>query len=347
MPALAAEDLDYVLEHAREAWGELADARIFITGGTGFFGCWLVETLAWAHDRLGLNSSMTVLTRSPEAFRAKAPHLASHRAVTLLAGDVCDFQFPHGGFTHVVHAATPSSGSVTRDHARMLEILVEGTRRTLDFAVAAGARRFLFTSAGAVYGTQPADMTHVPETYAGLPNTPDPHKNLYGEGKLRAEELCASYSGRLEPVIARCFTFVGPHLPLDIHFAIGNFIRDCLNGQRIEIRGDGTARRSYLYAADLAIWLWTMLARGEAGGIYNVGSEQDVSIAELARTVAAAIRPATEIHVAGVAHAGAPVDRYVPRTARARGELGLREGIGLREAIRRTAEWYITAAARR
>jgi dTDP-glucose 4,6-dehydratase len=221
----------------------------------------------------------------------------------------------------------------------MLDSIVAGTRRTLDFAVSAGASKFLLTSSGAVYGKQPSEMTHVPETYAGAPDTMNP-RSAYGEGKRLAELLCAIYHQRqgLETKIARCFAFVGPYLPLDVHFAIGNFIRDAIAGRPIEIKGDGTPHRSYLYAADLAIWLWTILAHGAACRPYNVGSEESVSIADLARGVAAALQPDLGVHIAGRPAAGTPVARYVPETGRA-AELGLQPYASLDCGIRRTASW--------
>jgi nucleoside-diphosphate-sugar epimerase len=333
-----ARDLQRVLEHTTGLWEELRDARIFVTGGTGFFGCWLLESFAYAREQLRLSATVTVLTRSPEAFRAKAPHLAGHPAVHVLAGDVRSFPFPKERFTHVIHAATDASASLNRDHPlAMLDTIVEGTRHTLDFALACGAQRFLLTSSGAVYGAQPSEITHVPETYGGGPD-PNHPKWTYGEGKRLAELLCAIYHKQfgLECVIARCFAFAGPYLPLDIHYAIGNFIRDALRGGPVRVGGDGTPYRSYLYAADLAVWLWTILLRGVPCRPYNVGGERDLTIAELAHVVAATLGVPGNVKIAKTPLPGAPPERYVPSTKRAREELSLRETVELEEAIRST-----------
>lgn len=334
MPDALGLDLEHILAHTAGVWKELAGARIFITGGTGFFGYWLLESFAYAVDRLELDASAMVLTRSPERFAAKAPHLARHRAIHLLPGDVRRFDFPAGRFTHVIHGAAEASAKLNREQpGTMLETIVDGTRRTLEFAAAAGAERFLLIGSGAVYGPQPPDMQRIPETWLGGPDSTDPAA-AYAEGKRTAELLCA-ISG-LDCSLARCFAFTGPHLPLDAHFAIGNFIRDCLCSRAIQVRGDGSAYRSYLYAADLAIWLWTLLARGARGRAYNVGSENAIGMAELASQVRETLASPYEVHIAQPRHEG-PAERYVPDTTRAREELGLAEWISLAESIRRTA----------
>lgn len=229
-----AEDLDHILEHTIGLWEELRGQNLFITGGTGFFGCWLLESFAWANDRLKLGALATVLSRSPERFTDKAPHLANHPAIRLIQGDVKSFEFPEGNFPYVIHAATESSAKLnTENQLLMFDTIVEGTQRVLEFARTHETRKFLLTSSGAVYGKQPPEITHIPEEYVGAPDMMDT-RSTYGEGKRAAELLCTLYAKQygIETKIARCFAFVGPYLPLDIHYAIGNFIRDAVKGDR-------------------------------------------------------------------------------------------------------------------
>jgi dTDP-glucose 4,6-dehydratase len=339
-----AADLDHVLQHIRPLSEELRGARIFITGGTGFFGCWLLESFAWANERLGLGAEALVLTRDFESFARKAPHLARRPDIRFHIGDVCDFAFPAGRFSHVIHAATEASAKLNEEKpALMLNTIVFGTTHALDFAERCGARKFLLTSSGAVYGAQPTDMTHISEEHKGAPDVSDP-RSAYGEGKRMSELDCAirGRSAGIETKIARGFAFVGPYLPLDAHFAIGNFIRDAMAGGPIKVNGDGTPWRSYLYAADMAIWLWTMLIRGASNRPYNLGSRNALSIAQIAGAVSRALPGRVPVEIARQPVAGSPASRYVPETARAEKELGLREWIGLEEAIRRTAQWRQT-----
>ena len=305
-------------------------------------GCWLLESFAWANDQLGLRAGAHVLTRSPAAFARKAPHLAGNPAIVMSTGDVRTCEFPAGNFGFVIHAATDASVALNRaEPLRMLDTITLGTRRTLDMAVGCGARRFLFTSSGAVYGRQPPELEHVPEDFRGAPDPIDTAA-AYGEGKRVAELLCSIYAREkgLGTSIARCFAFIGPHLPLDGSFAAGNFVRDRLHGDVIRIDGDGTPRRSYLYGSDLAAWLWTLLFRGPAGRAYNVGSEDDVSIEELARMVAVSgDRPPCPVTVAKQASPGTAAERYVPSTRRISAELGLRPTVDLDESIARTLRW--------
>jgi dTDP-glucose 4,6-dehydratase len=337
-----ARDLDHVLEKTEALWTGAPGARFFITGGTGFVGTWLTESLLWANLRLGLGLKAVLLTRSPERFGARSPHLAADPAVTLWTGDATEFALPEGPFEFLVHAATeeyaaPSPGRP----AGILDRDLAATRRVLELARHSGVRRMLFTSSGAVYGKQPPEFSNVSEEYAGAPTTCDTGA-AYGIGKRVSEYLCACYSQvyGFDATIARLFAFLGPYLPLDANYAAGNFLRDAMAGGPISIAGDGTPYRSYLYAADLAIWLWTILFRGQSARPYNVGSPAEISIVELARAIAREVAPGAEIQIARQAVPGAPAARYVPSTDRAQRELGLQVWIPLDEAIRRTRAWH-------
>ena len=335
IPTTLTADLRHILTHSEDLWEELRGQRIFMTGGTGFFGCWLLEAFCAANRELGLNARVSVLSRDPKRFAAKAGHLADDSAVDFVAGELNSFDFPTGNFLHVIHAALNYLAPLT-----LFVDAISATRRMLEFAVRCEARGFLFISSGAVYGRQPPELTHVPEDYIGAPITTD-LRSSYGEAKRGSEFLCAAFHAEhgLQTKIARGFAFVGPYLPLDLNFAIGNFVRDALKGDIINVNGDGTPRRSYLYGADLAIWLWRILLRGAPSRPYNVGGEADVSIAQLAKIVRDEVNPRAEVHFAQEADPGEAAERYVPSTGRARSELGLEEWIDLRDGIRRMGEW--------
>jgi len=336
---LPVSDLAHVLAHTVSLWDDLRGCRVFLTGGTGFFGVWILESFADAVDRLGLDSEIVVLSRDPAAFARKCPHLAGHRAITVAAGDVCSFVFPGGEFSHVIHAATEAS--TTLNPLVMLDTITNGTRRVLEFAAQCGCRRFLLASSGGVYGRQPPELLSIPEDYRGAPEL-GKSTSAYGEGKRMAEFLCTiiARSAGFDAVSVRGFAFVGPGLPLDRHFAVGNFLRDALHGGPVKIGGDGTPVRSYLYAADLAIWLWTLLLRGTPGAAYNVGSDEAVTIEVLAHKVASQFSPVPPVEIAKEPpRDGRLPERYVPSVERARSELGLDVWVTLDDALCRTAAY--------
>ena len=221
----------------------------------------MLESFLWANDELDLRAEAIVLTRDPNRFAEGAPHVAGQAAIRLHPGDVRSFDSPEKGCSHVLHMATETVLGNSADAS--FRTAVEGSERVLDFAARRGVRRLLFTSSGAVYGPQPPEVDRLSEDYPGAPHAEDPSAG-YAHGKRAAEFLCAVAAEEtdLEAKIARGFAFVGPLLPLDPNFAIGNFIRDALAGSPISVNGDGTTRRSYLYASDLAIWLWTILFKG-------------------------------------------------------------------------------------
>lgn len=326
-----------------KSWQALAGARVFVTGGTGWLGRNLLELLILANREYRLDLRVTALSRHPEMFIADAPELASAPELTLLAGDVRHVSFPDAAYTHIVHGAATRAAETfagAEDVEKFL-LLVDGTRRVLELARRSGTRNFLMLSSGAA-AVPPPDGSPWHEDHDAAPLTTTPNTGL-GQGKRAAEYLVAAQarSFGISATIARCFSFVGPHLPLDLHYAAGNFIADALARRPIRVKGDGTALRSYLYTEDLAIWLVALLARQGEARVYNVGSDQAVSILQLAEQVRDVLAPTLPVVVESArppTHAMG--DRYVPDIQRARRELGLDVWTPLDTAIRLTADFF-------
>jgi len=316
--------------------------NLLITGGTGFFGRALIKYLE--AERLAIGAlpfeQITILSRSPEKFCLNYPALANLVWIRWHAGDVLNPDtFPRQNFSHILHAAADSTDAAALTPLQRYQQIVSGTQNILDFAVQHGTKRFLLTSSGGVYGPQPDGMVLIPETYNGIPD-PLLLSSTYGIAKRQAEHLCALYGEQfgLETVIARCFAFVGEDLPLNAHFAIGNFIRDALWHEAITVAGDGTPLRSYLDQRDLAHWLSCLLLQGQPRQAYNVGSDQGISVADLAYLVRDTLAPRKSVHILGVPDQQLQRNRYIPNIAKARTSLQLDVRISLEQAIAHAAE---------
>ena len=346
--ALSQDDLDLVLSLTPEFWSRFGGARLFMTGGTGFVGNWLLQVVQRANVKLGSQMELVVLTRDPERAHQQTPYVFNRPDTTLVAGDISHFTGPVGKIDLCIHAATDVGDPIkTDDPLRVFDSIVQGTRRMLELADANGASRFLLTSSGAVYGTQPVDLERMVETYSGAPDPLQPNA-AYGNGKRAAEWLACAYAAQtsqagFDSCIARIFALIGPGLPLNGPFAAGNFVRDALAGQAIKINGDGRPLRSYLYMADLCVWLLRILGSGAAGQAYNVGSEASVSIAALAQQVVDAAGVDVPIHLQRPGASDALPTRYVPDTRKARQELDLAEFTPLNTALLKTIQWSRSA----
>ncbi len=294
-----------------------------MTGGTGFFGKSLLR-----HCLDLKRNALVLLSREPRKLVEEFPSLAVDKNIELLRGDVRDFEYPEGDFDYIIHGAATSCRIIPDEEMR--SVVMGGTKHVLEFAKCnKRLSNFLFISSGAVYGNK----NNVPLS-EDFPCEPE---NVYGRSKLEAERLCLAAG--IPCSIARCFAFIGEYLPLDVHFAVGNFIRDCLNDKAIVIQGDGTPLRTYMYAGDLARWLWSILLRGKNGRAYNVGSDRMISIGELARTVQKVSGTQNQIRIS-LPPSGRPPQCYAPDIGRARRELGLEVETSLEDAIRLTLGYH-------
>ncbi len=315
----------------------LSGRHLLLTGGTGFFGRWLLALLSLL-NRQGVGITVTVLSRNPERFLAAQPVFCKYAWLQWLRGDVRELQnISIKPVDLIIHGAADTSVMGNAQPLELFDTIVNGSRRVLDLAVHSGCTRVLLTGSGAQYGSLP-NSSGVLEGYTGACMS-NAISSVYGEAKRAQETLGIIYAKNqgVDVVMTRCFSFSGAGLPLGGHFAIGNFVRDALFSSEVVLNSNGKAVRSYLHGADLAVWLLTLLVRGESGTAYNVGSDQAISIADLARRVIARLAPEKPLRILGQAEE-ASRSFYIPDISKAKA-LGLDVWTSLDESIDSMAGW--------
>lgn len=331
-----------IWENHQEIWRELQNKKIFLTGGTGFFGKSFLDLILDFNQNRNLNLKVTILSRDPKNFTNKHSKLVDSKWIDFITGDVSDFAYPQIRYDYVLHFATPASATLNLESPiEMFNTIIDGSRNVLNFAKTIQTKSVLLASSGAVYGKQPTELSHVPESYVGAPLT-NAKNASYGEAKRAVELLGNLYADKynFEHKIARCYAFVGPYLDPNGTFAIGNFIKNAIFNESILIKGDGTDLRSYMYSDDLVLSLLKILIFGKNKQPYNVGSDEAISIKELAELVASTLNPQLKIEILQQSNPSAPVNRYVPNVDLLHGELKIKPSITLEQAIRETAEYY-------
>lgn len=305
----------------------LEGKKILITGGTGFFG----KNIFYHAPYLLEKNSITLVSRNPEKFFSFFPHLREHKNLSFLHCDVREFSSQMFDYDLIIHAAASFGNDVTEEETS--SIIRKGTEKLLDFAKKnPRLQRFLFVSSGAVYGRKLKESQN--ENMPLAPCEP------YGIAKKEAEEMCMQ--AQIPCVIARCFAFAGEFMALESHFAVGNFISDILHNRDIEIRGDGSAIRSFMYSGDLVkhLLLLAQEANIPSGRIYNVGSDEAVSIKELAEMISAYNGNRNKIFVRKKYEENTPPDIYVPDISKIRLELNAPNICSLEETLFRTIEYF-------
>jgi dTDP-glucose 4,6-dehydratase len=343
MKRIPVEDLEHIYQNTQDIWESFRGKSIFLTGGTGFFGKWLLESFIHINEKLELNATITTLTRNPEAFLLEYPFYKEHtNTVHFVKGDILTYDFNlEENFQFIIHAATAASESLNKSNPLlMMDTITIGTRRVLDFAITQPIEGFLFISSGAIYGKQPWNVSHIREEDSFKVDINNPN-TAYAEGKRIAELYCSTYYEKYNlPIkIARCFAFVGPYLPLDTHFAIGNFINNAINNEDIIIKGDGSTIRSYMYASDLVVWLWKILLKGEINQPYNVGSDEGVSIKQLAEKISSISNSKVAVKIVGSPVQKEHIDIYCPSITKAQ-IINTFIKVQLSESIEKTIKFY-------
>jgi nucleoside-diphosphate-sugar epimerase len=328
-------DLDYILKNTTNEVANFSQKKILITGGTGFFGTNLLNTFKYMINNTEISFTVDVICRNPDKFSMNHPELYHFDSFKFIKQDISHPFKLHSSYDYIIHAATSASKNIN-DHSfdKMAQTIIDGTINTLN-AIQNKGSKFLYISSGGIYG----DNISKKKTKEHDLNSINPMSGHYSYhlSKLCAENLCFSYANKFDIniKIARCFAFVGPHLPLDEHFAIGNFINSALNNDKITIKSEGKSVRSFLYASDLVIWLIKILCQGNNLQPYNVGSSEEITIADLAKKIGDLKSIPIEIE------GNSEKDTfYVPNVDLTMSDLDIQNFIDLDSAIEKTIEWY-------
>jgi len=328
-----------IIKTNQDLWPCLKQKKIFLTGGTGFFGKSFLDLFNFLNKELKFQSKITILTRNSDSFKSDYPEFAGLDFISFFQGDICDFTFPEDQYDYILHFATPASATLNQEQPQdIYNIITKGTERVLEFAKKCQAKKILFASSGAVYGVQPWATTYIEESYvANLSQTIG-----YGAGKHAAETMgvLAAEKNSFEFKIARCFAFIGSYLDPQGTYAIGNFVRDAVLSKNIIVRGDGRDVRSYMSADDLIVALLKILINGKNKVAYNVGSDETMTIKELATTIKSLVNPKIKVEILGKINESVSPNRYVPNIDLLKSELKYIPSVTFSDSVLEMAKYY-------
>jgi dTDP-glucose 4,6-dehydratase len=339
--ALVRADAEAVLDGRSRRLDALRGHHVFISGGTGFLGTWLLELIKTLNESHGFGLRATVFSRQARAYAARWPHLGQLEGVRFEDGDIRYFSELPRDVRYIIHAAALTDRRLLASQpSAVAETNSVGTQRLLRAAnLLEDVQKFVLLSSGLVYGAQPWDLARVDEAFAGPMRCNDVNA-VYAESKRFAEVVgqSAISESKLPVVTLRPFAFVGPYQSLQLPWAVTDFIRDSFTGGPIRIMGDGSTVRSLMYASDYAFWVLAALANGRPRETYNVGSPEPVDLGSLAKLITQSFTPVPDIRTR-LGQTGHDRNRLVPDVSRAQRDLGVEVTVPLVEAIQRTITW--------
>ena len=128
------DDFNDIINNGNSFWKDLENQSIFLTGGTGFIGIWLLNTITELNKKQNKNIKVTVLSRDVNKFKNKYPKVFSSKEITFISGDICNFKYPKEKFAYIIHGATDASADLNeKNPLLMYSTIVDGTKNILDF----------------------------------------------------------------------------------------------------------------------------------------------------------------------------------------------------------------------
>ncbi len=356
--AVVQRDLDHICSNLSDEFASMAGKNMLITGGAGFLGYYLVQSvLHWNNETSDARRiQVTVYDSYVRGVPAWLMQLKSHENLTLVEHDITKpLPVDIADFEYIVHAASIASPTFYRRHPiETMDANVNGLRSLLEYfrqqkEAHKRTEGFLFFSSSEIYGDPPSENIPTPETYRGNVSCTGP-RACYDEAKRYGETLCVNFAHQfgLPIKVARPFNNYGPGLKLSDRRVIPDFARDILAGRDIVMLSDGSPTRTFCYAADAIVGYYKILVKGRSGEAYNIGTEEpELSMVQLAERLVSLASELFDCHARVVCERSADpqylVDtpnRRCPMIAKAKADLGYTPTISLDEGLMRSLLWY-------
>ena len=315
--AYFSSDLEEICIESEQFLDYFKNKSILVAGATGFIGSWLIATLEHMNLTRQANIKVVALSRRGNIDGTKTN--TTHHL--LLDVGKTAINYP-GEFDCIFSAITPSSSQHGGlDPRQVLDASINGTENLLQLAAKGSDTSFINLSSGIV-------TKRLNDYELDLEQPSD----AYLLGKRRAEDLVqnATETGRVQGKSLRLYAFAGPGIPLDQHFAVGNFMSNAKNREPIKVDGNPETRRSYLYPTDL---ISNILAAATipSGDVMELGSMDVVTMYELAQTINTVTCNTGVIQSSGFGNS----DGYFPITS----NLAVSQKVSLEDALTRWYQW--------
>jgi dTDP-glucose 4,6-dehydratase len=315
---------------------EFDGSTITILGGTGFIGQWLIQALNEFGSNFGFSSEIRVVTRDARK---------AHRLLVEELGlklKIAEYDFTSGSTDleksdFFINGATPSQKKTGLQNTDSVYI----SSVNASYSIIRSAKKYrnipkvVNLSSGIVYGSQEiSERNQIERSIFITLNSRSGYLNAKIDSELIFSEAAAA--GQVNSVSPRLYAFAGPGIVLDEHFAVGNFLRDGLEGNQIVINGNPSTMRSYMYPTDLTIWILSALLEPKNLNV-NIGSEIPISMLDLANLIS----DMTSKKGVKILGDDKVASNYVPSTLCFRQNYGVSEQIDLSNGLERWIEWLI------
>ncbi|HEY4484386.1 MAG TPA: NAD-dependent epimerase/dehydratase family protein [Candidatus Paceibacterota bacterium] len=336
------EDVCSIIKSVGSWFKHLSGKTILVTGANGFIPSYFVDTVLVLNETLLKKNpaKLIVLTHHDISENSRLSHCLNTPGLEFLVGDVAETSLPDQ-IDIIVHGASKAS---PKDYLNKLvetaDANVLGTKKLLEYCLQRGVVRFLFISSSEIYGNP--DVSPVPETYIGRVDPIGP-RAAYEEAKRFAETLCSLYckARGINVSIARLFHTFGPRLSLADGRVISEFIRRAILEENIEVTNTPSTR-TFAYISDSIEAMWRVLLFGKPGQAYNVGSEEEISIENLAKLIVRITGSRSEIKI--TPNVNIPYSATTPTSAtpdiQKIKELGHENKVLLESGLKRLIEWH-------